>query len=101
MDVMVISYIVFWFLKLHSLRLYISYISFYAIRGFIQSQFLMPRAEGYLWPEDAFPSMVITYAGTNDFFYSGHVGSCVIALREYHAQGYGKMCYVIGFILTN
>ncbi len=99
MDVMVISFLVHWFFKLHTFRLFLTYIVFYGIRSIIQNRFLMGRPEGYLWGENGFPSMLIVYHDISDFFYSGHVGSCVIALSEYHAQGYRKMCFVIGFIV--
>jgi hypothetical protein len=49
MDVMIASFLVLWFFKLHTFRLYLTYVIFYAIRGFIQNRFLMGRPEGFLW----------------------------------------------------
>jgi hypothetical protein len=42
----------------------------------------MRYPEGYLWDYPGFPSIFIPYGKTNDFFYSGHVGLCVIVFHE-------------------
>lgn len=101
MDLMIVSFYVLWFFKLHTYRICLSYTLFYGIRAFVQNHFLMGVPEGFLWADNGFPSLVIVYMGVADFFYSGHVGSVVLALSEYHAQGYRKMTFVIGAVLVN
>ena len=48
----------------------------------------MQKPKGYLWDWPGFPSIFVPYAKTNDFFYSGHVGSCVIVALEAQHMGY-------------
>ncbi len=50
--------------------------------------FLMRFPEGYIWGYPGFPSLVIPYDKTNDFFFSGHVGGALIASLEYRANGH-------------
>lgn len=38
--------------------------------------------EGYLWDYPGFPSLIVPYAMSSDFFFSGHVGFATIALLE-------------------
>mmetsp|Transcript_16749 Transcript_16749/g.14675 ORF Transcript_16749/g.14675 Transcript_16749/m.14675 type:complete len:187 (+) Transcript_16749:434-994(+) len=58
---------------------------FIFLRFFIQKTFLMRFPEGYLWRYPGFPSLVVPYGKTNDFFYSGHVGGALIMTLEYRA----------------
>lgn len=58
---------------------------FYILRFFIQKTFLMRFPQGYLWRYPGFPSLVVPYGATNDFFYSGHVGGALIMTLEYRA----------------
>ena len=70
---------------------------FYGIRLVIQNLFLMKKPDGYIWEYPGFPSLVVPYGATNDFFYSGHMGGSLIATLEW-AQ-YGKKYVVIfGFV---
>lgn len=41
------------------------------------------------------------YADTNDFFYSGHVGTCFLYMSEFFMNGMKKMGYFALFILVN
>lgn len=56
---------------------------FYVLRFLIQKTFLMRFPEGYLWRYPGFPSLVVPYGATNDFFYSGHVGGALVMTLEY------------------
>ena len=52
--------------------------------------------DGYMWDYPGFPSIVIPYGKTNDFFYSGHVGGVLIIGLEYRELGYhypAGFCY--------
>lgn len=40
---------------------------------------------GYLWDYPGFPSLVVPYGATNDFFYSGHAGGATLVMFEYSA----------------
>ena len=47
----------------------------------------MQKPDGYLWEYPGIPSLFVLYYQTNDFFYSGHVGSCILVGLEAHAKG--------------
>src|ERR1700761_1565906 len=61
----------------------------------------MGRPEGFLWSYPGFPSIVVPYHDTNDFFYSGHVGTCVLMLLEYKSAKFWKMMFLCIFIGLN
>jgi hypothetical protein len=51
----------------------------------------MRYPDGYLWDFPGFYSITVPYGKTNDFFFSGHIGCCLINYCEYKAQGWNKM----------
>lgn len=61
---------------------------FYGLRTVIQSIFFMEKPEGYDWDYPGFPSIFVPYGKTADFFYSGHVGICMINYLEFSAVGW-------------
>ena len=50
----------------------------------------MRYPDGYLWDFPGFYSITVPYGRTNDFYYSGHVGCCVIQYCEFKAHGWNK-----------
>lgn len=83
MDItMIVGFVVF---AIHgkSWRLPMTLGCFYITRLFIQKLFVIRFPDGYLWDYPGFPSLVVPYGKTNDFFYSGHVGGALIMLLEY------------------
>ena len=61
----------------------------------------MGRPEGFLWSWPGMYSIVVPYHDTNDFFFSGHVGTCVLMILEYKAAKYWKMMAFTIFICVN
>jgi len=47
------------------------------------------------------PSISIAYFDTNDFYFSGHIGSCSIYAIELFALGHKKLSLVATFIIIN
>jgi len=83
MDItMVVGFVVF---AIHgkTWRLPIALALFYVLRTIVQRLFLLRYPEGYLWDYPGFPSLVVPYGKTNDFFYSGHAGGATIMTLEY------------------
>jgi len=60
---------------------------FYSFRGVVQSMWLMSKAPGYNWGYPGFMSIFVGYGTTTDFFYSGHVGICMIHYLEFRSNG--------------
>ena len=53
---------------------------FYGIRGFLQNIYrnMVPKDNGWIWYYPNFPSICVNYFEGNDFFFSGHVGICIL-----------------------
>lgn len=61
----------------------------------------MGRPKGFLWFNPGMPALTVPYHDTNDFYYSGHVGSSAIYMHELFAQGFNIMGYIAVFNLVN
>jgi hypothetical protein len=92
-DFVIIFFSILWTKRGRSYRPVIAYMFFYSIRGITQNMFQMRYPEGYLWEYPGFPSLVISYLKTNDFFFSGHIGFPIIAGMEFYYFGYVNMYY--------
>jgi len=64
-------------------RLYFVILFFYAVRFIVQALVILEFPEGYNWGWPGFYSIFVPYGETSDFFYSGHVGNCMIHLLEF------------------
>jgi hypothetical protein len=53
----------------------------------------MRYPDGYLWDFPGVYSITVPYGRTNDFFFSGHIGCCVICACEYKACGWFKFAW--------
>ena len=88
---MIVSYLfVYWF-RGTSMRLAVTLSMFYPVRNVIQAIFLMGRPVGFLWFYPGIHSLTVPYFDTNDFYFSGHVGSTTIFSSEYLAMRWYKM----------
>ena len=61
----------------------------------------MRRLDGFLFRYPGLHSLVVVYHDSNDFFYSGHIGTCFLVSMEYRACGWYKMHYLTLFIMIN
>lgn len=43
----------------------------------------MSYPDGYIWEYPGFPSVMVSYLKTNDFFFSGHVGLPILMMCEF------------------
>lgn len=53
----------------------------------------MRYPDGYLWDFPGLYSITVPYGKTNDFYYSGHVGCCLLSYLEFKANGWFKFAY--------
>lgn len=90
MDVMVLVNLFRFALQGATFRFPLALLAFYIFRGVLQSLFLMRYPAGYLWDFPGVYSITVPYGRTNDFFFSGHIGCCMINYCEYQAHGWGK-----------
>jgi|TARA_B110000285_G_C14833407_1_gene471947 hypothetical protein len=60
---------------------------FYVLRGITTNIFQVEMPQGYNWAFPGVFSIFVPYGKTADFFYSGHVGGCMIQYLEFNANG--------------
>jgi len=83
MDILVLALCAKFILFDENLRVVLTLIIFFGVRSVIQNFWIAGVPEGYTWGNPGVFSMTVSYFPINDFFYSGHVGVCVIAFLEF------------------
>lgn len=61
----------------------------------------MTRLDGFIYGNPGLFSITVPYHDTNDFFYSGHVGTCLLIALEYKTLKWYKMSGFTVLILIN
>lgn len=61
----------------------------------------MGRLEGFIFGYPGLHSLTVPYHDVNDFFYSGHIGTCFLIVLEFRAAKFYKMSYFALFVLVN
>jgi len=101
MDVLMLTFMVLFYFHWNSIRLVFSLILFYPPRQVIQGLFLIARPVGFLRSFPGIHAITIPYFDTNDFYWSGHVGSSSVFMLEYARSGYPKMaCYAFFVVVS-
>ena len=100
-DFMMLSYLFIFFKWGGTARFIPTLLLFYPIRNVIQAIFLMGRPVGFLWSYPGIISLTVPYFDTNDFYFSGHVGSTTIYASEYLAMKWYKMSALLIFIVSD
>ena len=95
MDFTFFSLFTYWFLYGKSCRLILATVMFYSIRAMSQILVQFKFPEGYDWQYPGFPSYVVPYGNTSDFFFSGHCGFLNICALEWFALGKRRMGFAI------
>jgi hypothetical protein len=68
-----------------TLRPFVAILILFAMRQACQAVCTLPAPPGALWRYPGFPSLLVTYGTTNDFFFSGHTAISVLgALQLIH-----------------
>ena len=60
----------------------------------------MRYPDGYLWDFPGIYSLTVPYGTTNDFFYSGHIGCCMLCYCEFKACKWDKFAWFSLFTLV-
>jgi len=91
MDVMLLSFLIMFIMFWKSFRIFIAYTIFFLSRLLMQNIFFVGRPDGFLWSNPGIFSVAVPYPDINDFFWSGHVGTCFLLVLEYRACGWHKL----------
>ena len=68
-----------------TLRPFVAILILFAMRQSCQSVCTLPIPPGSIWRHPGFPSLLVTYGTSNDFFFSGHTAISVLgALQLVH-----------------
>lgn len=51
----------------------------------------MNRLKSWTWFDSGYPSITVPFHDTNDFYYSGHVGTCILWMVEFWGNNYKVM----------
>jgi hypothetical protein len=101
MDFTQVSGVIFFYLKYHTYRPLVAFAIFIFLRQNLQNHFLMGRLEGFTWFYPGFPALTVPYHDTNDFYYSGHVGTTTFYMLEFYFNDQKFMFYASLFVLVN
>jgi hypothetical protein len=66
---------------------------FYVFRALVQNIWFVEKPPGYNWAFPGYISIYVGYGSTADFFYSGHVGICILHHLEFKAIGWHALSY--------
>ncbi len=83
MDLMFFATGIYWILHGNSSRIVISILFFYALRAAVQQMFFCPYPKYYFWDDPGFPTLVVPYGRSSDFFFSGHIGFVTLCTSEW------------------
>jgi hypothetical protein len=92
-DLIALILIITWITDGKSWFLILTLAKFYLFRVVVQFFYNMPYPKNYSFGNPGFPSIVVSYLRTNDFFYSGHVGMPLISSFEFRRNNYIKLSY--------
>ena len=65
-----------------SLRPFLGLVIVLGLRQIIQSLVALPAPSNSIWHYPGFPSLLVTYSVSNDYFFSGHTAIAVLAVTE-------------------
>src|SRR6185436_4457760 len=79
-----------------SVRPFLGLLILFALRQLCQALCALPPPEGMIWHSPDFPSLLVTYGTSNDFFFSGHTAIAVYGATELARFG-RRWLTVLGF----
>lgn len=101
MDIMMLSFLITQALYWRTSRVFWGYLLFFGLRTYLQLAFSIGRPEGFLYFFPGQYSITVPYPDINDFFFSGHVGTCTLLILEYYSMGWYKCSYFCVFVMVN
>lgn len=100
MDIVLTCSVIVWVWKHRATRVIFCIVMFYSIRSQVQTYFYLNRIEGFIFDDPGPFSLTIEYFDTNDFYYSGHIGSCTMYMTEMFALGHTRWgCFFLAILV--
>ena len=72
-----------------TIRPFLGLVLLMLLRQLLEALCSLPVPQGMIWHDPGFPSLLVTYRVSNDFFFSGHTGIAVfgaLELRRFHRK---------------
>ncbi len=85
-DLAALSLVAFFFMRRESRPLLALWLIL-AMRQLCQASVSIPPPDGMIWRYPGFPTIVVTYGTSTDFFFSGHMALATLLATELTAQG--------------
>lgn len=107
-DLAAVSMVAFFFIRRESRPLLALWLIL-IMRQLCQASVSIPPPEGMIWRYPGFPTLVVTYGTSSDFFFSGHMALATLLATELSAQraprwkqtvGWGVVCVQAFIILS-
>jgi hypothetical protein len=70
-----------------TLRPFVALLLLFGLRQLCQGLCTLPLPPGVIWRDPGFPSLLVTYGTSNDFFFSGHTAIAVLGALELGQAG--------------
>jgi hypothetical protein len=70
-----------------TVRPFAALLMLFALRQLCQGLCTLPYPRGAIWRDPGFPSLLVTYGTSNDFFFSGHTSIAVLGALELAIAG--------------
>lgn len=97
-DLAIVSLLLYWMVYGDSWRFFFVAFKFYGLRAILQQLYQMPFPNNFAFSDPGLPSLTVSYAHTNDFFYSGHVGIPIICGLEFKKYGLNVIFFICLFV---
>jgi hypothetical protein len=85
LDIAALSMVAFFFIRKET-RPLLSFWIVLVMRQLCQTAISMPKPDGLIWHYPGFPSLVVTYGASSDFFFSGHMTLATLFAAELTVQ---------------
>ena len=99
-DLAAVSMVVFFFARRESRPLLALWLIL-IIRQLCQASVSIPAPEGMIWHYPGFPTLVVTYSTSSDFFFSGHMALATLLATELTAQGAPPWKQIVAWVVVS
>lgn len=79
-------------------RPFVALLLVFSLRQLCQGICTLPYPEKPIWRDPGFPSLLVTYGTSNDFFFSGHTSIAIVGAMEIAQLYPGWLAVVAGFV---
>ena len=98
-DLAAVSMVIFFFARRESRPLLALWLIL-IIRQLCQASVSIPAPEGMIWHYPGFPTLVVTYSTSSDFFFSGHMALATLLATELTAQRAPRWKQTVAWAVT-